>query len=36
MQIRPKWYPLETIQKLQARSLGPFKVLKQLDLMHMP
>ena len=26
--IRSKWFPSWTIKKLQARSVGPFKVLK--------
>lgn len=30
IQIRPKQYPLGTIKKLQAHSLGPFKVFKQI------
>ena len=28
--IRPEWYPSGTVKKLQARSAGPFKVLKKL------
>ena len=28
--IRPKWFPSGTVKKLQARSAGPFKVLKQM------
>ena len=30
IRIRPERYPLGTIKKLQARSAGPFKVLKKL------
>ena len=28
--IRPKWFPSGTVKKLQAHSVGPFKVLKQM------
>ena len=30
IRIRPKRFPLGTVKKLQARSVGPFKVLKRI------
>ena len=30
IRIRPEWFPFGTIKKLQARSAGPFKVLKRM------
>ena len=30
--IRPEWFPFGIIKKLQARSAGPFKVLKRMGL----
>ena len=30
IQIRPKRFPPRTVKKLQARSVGPFKVLKRM------
>ena len=32
IQIRPEWFPFGIIKKLQARSAGPFKVLKRMGL----
>ena len=30
IRIRPKWFPSKTVRKLQARSVGPFIVLKRV------
>ena len=30
IQIRPKWFPSGTVKKLQAYSVGPFKILKRI------
>ena len=30
IRIRPKRFPSGTVKKLQARSAGPFKILKQM------
>uniref|UniRef100_A0A7N2LQA1 Uncharacterized protein n=1 Tax=Quercus lobata TaxID=97700 RepID=A0A7N2LQA1_QUELO len=30
IRIRPEWFPSGTVKKLQARSAGPFKVLKRM------
>jgi hypothetical protein len=30
IRFRPEWFPSGTIKKLQARSAGPFKVLKRI------
>jgi len=31
IRIHPKWFPLGTIKKLHANSVGPFKILNKLN-----
>ena len=35
IQIRPKWFPRETVKDLHARSAGLFNILKEFNLQYL-